>query len=58
VGSDTQKIRAAQEAIAKEAKPVRVPREIKPVVEASAENLVMVETSKDLSKVKLPFESH
>jgi ribonuclease E len=58
VGSDASKIRAAQEAIAKEPKPVHIPREIKPVALPDSSPLVMVETAKDLSQVKLPFEAH
>jgi ribonuclease E len=58
VGSDASKIRAAQEAMAKEPKPVHVPREIKPVAPPDSSPLVMVETAKDLSQVKLPFEAH
>jgi ribonuclease E len=58
VNSDAEKIRAAQEAIAREPKPVHVPREIKPVVSIEEGPLVLVETRKDLSQVKLPFETN
>jgi ribonuclease E len=57
VGSDTEKVRAAQEAMAREPKPAHVPREIKPVVLADEGPLVLVETRKDLSQIKLPFEN-
>lgn len=57
VNSDAEKIRAAQEALANEAPPVRVAREPKPVVAVDEGPLVMVETRRDLSQVKLPFES-
>ncbi|BAL97428.1 Rne/Rng family ribonuclease [Rubrivivax gelatinosus] len=56
VQSDADKVRAAQEAIAAEPKPVHVPREPKPVVVADEGPLVLVETRKDLSQLKLPFE--
>jgi ribonuclease E len=57
VVSDTQKIRAAQEAMAKEPKPIHIPREIKPAQDVDHGPLVMVETSRDLAKIKLPFEA-
>ncbi len=56
VNSDAEKIRAVQEAIAAEPKPVHVPRERKPVVVLDEGPLVLVETRKDLSQIKLPFE--
>ncbi|ALT76225.1 Rne/Rng family ribonuclease [Paucibacter sp. KCTC 42545] len=56
VNSDADKIRAVQEAIAAEPKPVHVPREPKPVVSIEEGPLVLVETRKDLGQVKLPFE--
>jgi ribonuclease E len=58
VNSDTAKIRAVQAAMAAEVKPVHVPRErpmVAPVEEAA---LVLVETRKDLSQFKLPFETN
>jgi len=58
INSDAEKIRAAQIAIANEPKPIHVPREIKPVVLVDEGPLVLVETRKDLSQVRLPFESH
>lgn len=56
VHSDTGKVREAQEAIANAPKPIRVPREPKPVVAVDDGPLVLVETRKDLSQIKLPFE--
>jgi len=58
VNSDAEKIRAAQIAIANEPKPVHVPRETKPMVQLDDGPLVLVETRKDLSKVRLPFEAN
>ncbi|HEX5371422.1 MAG TPA: Rne/Rng family ribonuclease [Aquabacterium sp.] len=57
VNSDADKIRAVQEAIAAEPKPVHVPRERKPAPVLDEGPLVLVETRKDLSQIKLPFES-
>jgi len=57
VGSDADKIRAVQEAMALEPKPVHVAREPKPVVAVDEGPLVLVETRKDLTQFKLPFES-
>ena len=56
VNSDAEKIRAAQEAIAAEPKPVHVPRERAPTVLVDEGPLVLVETRKDLAQIKLPFE--
>jgi ribonuclease E len=56
VGSDAEKIRAAQQAMADAPRPARVPRERKPVATVDQGPLVLVETRKDLSQVKLPFE--
>ncbi|WIV96645.1 Rne/Rng family ribonuclease [Kinneretia aquatilis] len=56
VNSDADKIRAAQEAIAAEPKPVHVPRVRPPMVALDEGPLVLVETRKDLSQFKLPFE--
>ena len=56
VNSDVEKIRAAQEAMASEAKPAHVAREPKPVTAIDDGPLVLVETRRDLSQVKLPFE--
>ena len=57
VGSDRAKILAAQEAMAREPKPAHVPREAKPVAAVDTGPLVLVETRKDLSQFKLPFET-
>ncbi len=57
VNSDADKIREVQAAIAAEPKPVRVPRERPPVVQLDEGPLVLVETKKDLSQIKLPFEA-
>jgi ribonuclease E len=56
VHSDTDKVAAAQAAIAAEPQPVRVPRERPPVVVLDEGPLVLVETKKDLSQIKLPFD--
>ena len=56
VNSDADKIRAVQEAMANEPKPMHVPRERKPVVVADEGPLVLVETRKDLSQITLPFD--
>jgi ribonuclease E len=57
VNSDAEKIRAVQDAMANEPKPVHVPREPKPIVAIDEGPLVLVETRKDLAQVKLPFET-
>jgi len=56
VNSDADKIRAVQEAIAAEPKPIHVPRVRPPVVAEDEGPLVLVETKKDLAQIKLPFE--
>jgi ribonuclease E len=56
VNSDTDKVRAVQQAMAEAPKPIRVPREPKPVAVVDDGPLVLVETRKDLSQIKLPFE--
>lgn len=56
VQSDTDKVRAVQESIDAAPKPIHVPRERKPVVLVDEGPLVLVETRKDLSQLKLPFE--
>ena len=55
VNSDADKIAAVQAAIAAEPKPIHVPRERPPVVVLDEGPLVLVETRKDLSEMKLPF---
>lgn len=57
VNSDADKIRAAQEAMASEPVAVRTPRERRPMAVIDEGPLVLVETRKDLSQLKLPFES-
>jgi ribonuclease E len=57
VNSDAEKIRAAREAMAREPAPIHVPRERKPVERIDEGPLVLVETRKDLSQIKLPFEN-
>jgi ribonuclease E len=56
VNSDADKISAVQAAMAAEPVPIRVPREIRPPVVIDEGPLVLVETRKDLSQMKLPFE--
>jgi ribonuclease E len=58
VNSDADRVRAVQEAIANEPKPVRVPRERKPAVVLDEGPLILVETRKDLTQVRLPFETN
>ena len=53
-GSGSSLVHAA---IAAEPRPVHIPRERPPMVEADEGPLVLVETRKDLSQIKLPFES-
>jgi ribonuclease E len=55
VNSDPEKIAAVKAAIAAEPLPVRVPRERPPAVIIDEGPLVLVETRKDLSDMKLPF---
>jgi len=57
VNSDAEKIRAVQAAMAATPAPVHVPRERKPIEVANEGPLVLVETRKDLSQFKLPFET-
>jgi ribonuclease E len=57
VHSDAGRVAQAQEAISNAPKPVHVPRE-RPAVTAVDEGpLVLVETRKDLSQLKLPFDA-
>ncbi len=56
VHSDSDKVRAAQSAIAAETQPPRVPRQPKPAVAIDDGPLILVETKKDLSQIKLPFD--
>lgn len=56
VHSDAQKVQAAQDAIAQAPKPAHVPRQPKPRVVVDEGPLVLVETRKDLSQVRMPFD--
>jgi ribonuclease E len=56
VNSDADKVRAVQQAIAAEPKPIHVPRERKPLPVIDEGPLVLVETRMDLSQVRLPFD--
>ena len=56
VGSAASKVAAAQAAAAAEPQPLRVPRERPPVPTLDDGPLVLVETHRDLSEVKLPFD--
>ena len=57
INSDAEKIRAVQAAMAAEPQPVHVPRERKPLARIDEGPLVLVETRKDLTQFKLPFET-
>jgi ribonuclease E len=57
VHSNADSVRTAQEAIASAPKAVHVPRERRPMVAVDAGPLVLVETRKDLSQIKLPFDT-
>jgi ribonuclease E len=57
VNSDTDKVRAVQDAIASTPAPVRQPREPRPVVVVDEGPLVLVETRRDLASLQLPFET-
>jgi len=57
VHTDSDKVRTAQAAMAAEISPPRVPREPKPPVAPDDGPLILVETKKDLSQIKLPFDS-
>ena len=56
VNSDAAKIRSAQEAMASAPPEIRVAREIHRPAAVDEGALVLVETKKDLSQFKLPFE--
>ena len=56
VSSDGERILVVQQAMANEPKPVHVPRTPRPRVLIDDGPLVLVETRKDLSQLKLPFE--
>ena len=57
VNSDAEKIRTVQAALAAEPQPIRVPRLPQRHVPDDFGPLVLVETRKDLSQVKLPFDT-
>jgi ribonuclease E len=56
VNSDAERILVVQRAMANEPKPVHVPRQPRPRLLIDDGPLVLVETRKDLSQLKLPFE--
>ncbi len=56
VNSDSEKIRAVKDAMASEPKPVVAARQPKPAAVVDDGPLVLVETKKDLSKIRLPFD--
>jgi ribonuclease E len=56
INSDAERILLVQQAMAAEPKPARVPREPRRHVLVNDGPLVLVETRKDLSQLKLPFE--
>ena len=56
VQSDAERVRVAQDAIANAPKAPHVPRERPPLVVLDEGPLVLVETRKDLSQLKLPFD--
>ncbi len=56
VNSDSEKVAAAQAAIAAEPQPVHIPRERPAPVAISNEPLVLVETRRDLGNNPLPFD--
>ncbi|HMO46768.1 MAG TPA: Rne/Rng family ribonuclease [Rubrivivax sp.] len=57
VNSDAERILVVQQAMANEPKPVHVPRVPRPRVIVDDGPLVLVETRKDLSQLKLPFDT-
>ncbi len=57
INSDSDKIREVQEAMAREVPAPHVPRERPPLLRIDEGPLVLVETRKDLSQIKLPFET-
>jgi len=57
VNSDAGRIQAVQEAMAQTPPPAHRPREIRAVEVVAEGPLVLVETKKDLSQVRLPFET-
>lgn len=57
VHSDPDKVRQVQAAIAAEPPRAHVPRERKPLLIEDVGPLILVETRRDLSQMKLPFET-
>ena len=57
VNSDADKIRAVRDAMANEPKPIHAPRAPRPRIAVDDGPLVLVETKKDLSQIRLPFDS-
>ena len=57
ISSDAAKVAAAREALEREPKTVHLGREPRPPVVIDEGPLVLVETRKDLSQYKLPFET-
>lgn len=57
VGTDAAKVAAAQQAIAAEPKPERIPRERPASVAPQTAPLTLVETKRDLGSLDLPFEA-
>ena len=57
VNSDSEKIRAAQQALADEPKAAPVARQTKAHTSVDDGPLVLIETKKDLSQVRLPFDA-
>ena len=56
VNSDADKVSSVREAMAREPQAIHVPRVSKPALRVDDGPLVLVETRKDLSQLKLPFE--
>ncbi len=56
VNSDAEKMRLVREAMAAEPKPLHVPRQPRVHVLVDDGPLVLVETRRDLSQQKLPFD--
>jgi ribonuclease E len=56
VQSDSDKVHAVQATMAAQPAPIRVPRTIKPSLQIDDGPLVLVETRKDLSQIRLPFD--
>ena len=56
VNSDAAKVQAVRDAMAAQPKAIHVPRLPRPIVVVDDGPLVLVETRKDLSQLKLPFD--